>query len=134
MDWTYYVFRVVLVLQGAFVVGVAVIAIALYWRNHLIHHISLMALSYSILIGTVIHSLYNEVYALTSYKGLFVAVAFVLGDYALLRMVVRHQNGTSGEIAPNVWREWMREIVDASLERRFGPAKAQAGKDDDTQT
>lgn len=110
--------RILLVLQGAFVIGVTVVAIPAYWKHPLIGHISAVAVSYCVVILVVTHSLYYEAYPRLSGKGAFVFLAYILGDYALLRIIVRHTGGTSGEQPPDFWRTEFRQAVRDVLNER----------------
>lgn len=109
--------RIATILQACFVLGVTITVIIAYRQRPLIGHISTVAFSYSLLTLAIVHSLFTEMYSTTSAKGWMVILAFGLGDYALLKIVTKRRNGTSGELHPSHW-EARFDRIERKLDER----------------
>lgn len=111
MEYSEFIARALLALQAAFVFGVTVVAVVVYWQHQRIGHIGMMAISYSLLIGVVTHSMYVESYPRLSGKGAIIFCAYLIGDFALIRLLTYEKNGSAGAQPKEFWQEENRKVM-----------------------
>lgn len=110
MEYSEFIARAVLALQAAFVFGVALVTIVIYWQHPRIGHIGMMAISYALLIGVATHSMYTETYPRLSGKGAIIFCAYLIGDFALIRLLTYPKNGSSGAQPKEFWEQRFDKI------------------------
>lgn len=95
--------------------GVSMVAIYSYWNHKRIGHIGVIAVSYCLLIGVATHSLYVEAYPRLSGKGAVVFLAYLLGDFALIKLLTHETNGSAGAQSKEFWEAKNRELFQAAV-------------------